>query len=433
MATEERKVNSVKDLLILFCYKFPYEPPTEQFLSDELPYHVSENRDIWLVPYANQINTSVTHKNEALRRDNVIVKRLKRSNRLIEVVAGVKHILCHQIPFLTDCIRALASGSDSSQSSLRMVLQHYAQTGSLYQQMKEQMLVDDFKEYDRVLLYSYWLNSSACAVGLFKQYLLQRGFKNVVAISRAHGQNDLYLPFKNRGFRPEKELLVSSIDCIYVISEAGKAHLATAGINSVKLARLGVICCDKPPHLTSKPTTTIVSCSVINMNKRVGLIAEAISKIKTPIKWVHFGDGELKSSIIEWCESNMPDNVDWTIKGWVPNDDILDYYKNETPNLFINLSCVEGIPVSIMEAMSFGIPCIATNVGATNEIVKNGINGFLIEAECRIDHVIDAINAYIENQKVEMGESAFDMVNSLFNAKKNYMSFADAVWTKEKY
>ena len=37
--------------------------------------------------------------------------------------------------------------------------------------------------------------------------------------------------------------------------------------------------------------------------------------------------------------------------------------------MFINLSSSEGIPVSIMEAQSFGIPVIATNVGGSGEIV----------------------------------------------------------------
>lgn len=423
----------MKDLLILFSYKFPYEPPTEQFLSDELPYHVSENRDVWIVPYANLIDTSVIRENQALRRDNIIVKRLKRNNRFVELVTGVKHILCHQISFLTDCIRAFTSGGVSSQSGLKIVIQYYIQAGSLYQQFQKQLPLKRIKEYNRVLLYSYWLNPSACAIGLFKQYLLRKGLKEVVAISRAHGQNDLYLPFKNKTFRPESKFLSKKIDCIYAISEAGILHLANSGINNVKLARLGVICMGRPPLLNTNKVFTIVSCSVINANKRVNLIAEVVSRIRTPIKWVHFGDGEQKGDLIEWCKINMPDNVNWNISGWVANNDVLEYYKNETPDLFINLSRIEGIPVSIMEAMSFGIPCVATNVGATNEIVINRANGFLIESECKIDHVADAISDYIEKHTIEMRTRAFDTVNDLFNAEKNYLSFADVVWMKENY
>lgn len=46
-------------------------------------------------------------------------------------------------------------------------------------------------------------------------------------------------------------------------------------------------------------------------------------------------------------------------------------------DLFVNMSLSEGIPVSIMEAISFGIPIIATNVGGNAEIV-NDETGVLI-------------------------------------------------------
>ena len=44
-----------------------------------------------------------------------------------------------------------------------------------------------------------------------------------------------------------------------------------------------------------------------------------------------------------------------------------DVYKRQAQpyHVFLNVSSSEGVPVSIIEAMSFGIPCIATNVGGT--------------------------------------------------------------------
>ena len=47
----------------------------------------------------------------------------------------------------------------------------------------------------------------------------------------------------------------------------------------------------------------------------------------------------------------------------------------------MNVSESEGIPVSIMEASSFGIPVIATNVGGVGEIVENGYNGLLLNKD----------------------------------------------------
>ncbi|NCO54621.1 MAG: glycosyltransferase, partial [Bacteroidetes bacterium] len=65
-------------------------------------------------------------------------------------------------------------------------------------------------------------------------------------------------------------------------------------------------------------------------------------------------------------------------------------------DLFINVSESEGIPVSIMEALSAGIPVIATNVGGTNEIVNNDV-GFLIDKEFEINTAVNIINNYLNS------------------------------------
>ena len=39
----------------------------------------------------------------------------------------------------------------------------------------------------------------------------------------------------------------------------------------------------------------------------------------------------------------------------------------------------EGLPMVIIEAMSFGKPVVASNVGGISEIVRNGTNGYVVE------------------------------------------------------
>ena len=39
----------------------------------------------------------------------------------------------------------------------------------------------------------------------------------------------------------------------------------------------------------------------------------------------------------------------------------------------------EGLPMVIIEAMSFGKPIVASNVGGVSEIVRNGENGYVLD------------------------------------------------------
>lgn len=48
-------------------------------------------------------------------------------------------------------------------------------------------------------------------------------------------------------------------------------------------------------------------------------------------------------------------------------------------NIFILISKYEGLPISIIEAMRCGLPIIASDVGAVNELVRNQKEGYLID------------------------------------------------------
>ncbi|WP_241380179.1 glycosyltransferase, partial [Escherichia coli] len=60
------------------------------------------------------------------------------------------------------------------------------------------------------------------------------------------------------------------------------------------------------------------------------------------------------------------------------------------PSVFVNLSSSEGLPVSMMEVASLGIPIIATGVGGVGEIVSSD-NGHLLPAEFTDAQASDAL------------------------------------------
>ena len=127
---------------------------------------------------------------------------------------------------------------------------------------------------------------------------------------------------------------------------------------------------------------------------------------------IHIG-GEGKSdqlkSIIE--ENGLQDIIDY--KGWV-NEEGKNILFHEV-NGFILPSYNEGLPVCILEAMSFGLPIIATRVGGIPEIMEDGVNGFLFERGDK-DAMKSAMMAYIENPYLleEHGNASFNLVQRYY-------------------
>lgn len=54
-------------------------------------------------------------------------------------------------------------------------------------------------------------------------------------------------------------------------------------------------------------------------------------------------------------------------------------------DVFVRPSLLEGMPLTVLEAMACGLPVIATPVGGTAELVEQGVNGYLVEPGCRAE------------------------------------------------
>jgi glycosyltransferase involved in cell wall biosynthesis len=113
------------------------------------------------------------------------------------------------------------------------------------------------------------------------------------------------------------------------------------------------------------------------------------------------------------------------LKGETENENILDFYNSNFVDLFINLSTHEGIPVSIMEAFSAGIPVLATNVGGVGEIVDENC-GFIIEKEFNVDLVAKKLEVFLKASKeikTVKRRNARLQWEKKYNAEKNYNNF----------
>ena len=139
----------------------------------------------------------------------------------------------------------------------------------------------------------------------------------------------------------------------------------------------------------------ILSCSFVSEPKRVHLIAEALMFLNIPVVWTHVGDGELMDILKEKI-SNLPPNIKVELPGIIKTDQLMEFYFARQIDLFVNVSSSEGVPISIMEALSCGIPVFATNVGGTSDVVDDSV-GKLLAADFVPEELAKYFVAYYKN------------------------------------
>jgi len=280
-----------------------------------------------------------------------------------------------------------------------------------------------------IVIYSYWLHYEASVATHFK-----KKHPSSFAVSRCHGF-DLYEE-RHKGYIPYREHFLKHLDRIYCISEDGKTYLNNRFPqykNKVLVSFLGTSSSGYSPHQRISNTIRIVSCSHCVPVKRVDLIINALSGLSSPaatIEWTHFGGGPLLNELQQLASKTLPRNVISHFVGHVENKEILSAYKNGNFDVFVNVSSSEGIPVSIMEAMSYGIPTIATDVGGTSEIVESGINGFLLDKDFSADALCQLLLAFLEmpdERYSGFSKNAYCTWEKKYNAQKNYRSFINDI------
>lgn len=213
--------------------------------------------------------------------------------------------------------------------------------------------------------------------------LLKKKFGGKNVVSRAHGF-DLYEELRPEKYIPLRPFLLSHLSKVFTVATESRTYLLNKypGFGeTVEVGRLGTTDKGISPTPENNNPIRIISVSTLSEVKRVDKIIESLSLIKDrEVIWDHFGDGILRKPLSDLCLKMLGTNIRYTFYGHINNQDLIRHYTKTPYHYFVNVSSSEGIPVSIMEAMSFGIPCIATNVGGTGEIVKDSVNGYLLDA-----------------------------------------------------
>ncbi|MFQ5328521.1 MAG: glycosyltransferase [Thermodesulfobacteriota bacterium] len=282
----------------------------------------------------------------------------------------------------------------------------------------------------RTIFYTYWFGAPTLGLVLAK-----KKYPGLVIVTRAHG-GDLYEERNAQAYLPCRAEMIQGVTSIYTVSLDGHNYLAKKYPQSqrcCKVARLGV---DSRQFITACSTDgvfRILSCSTLVPVKRVDLIIKSLSALaglKPEIKfeWNHIGNGPQRKNLEAFAHSILPLHVLWKFHGSMDNKQVFEFYRDNSIDLFINLSESEGIPVAIMEAQSCGVPVISTAVGGIPEIVNDN-NGILLPADPNPHDVAQALQRLITDPQCMREKRAHSKASwySHYNADTNYRKFSSGL------
>ena len=256
------------------------------------------------------------------------------------------------------------------------------------------------------LFYTYWFWESTLGIAILK-----RQYPNIKLVSRAHGF-DLYETRHSPPHIIGRPQCLGQLNRLYTISEHGQKYIQdryTQFSGRCQIARLGT---KEPGFITQRSadgTSRIVSCSFISPVKRLDLLLDGIKCLgemlpSNSFHYFHIGDGTELDRLNEMT-TVFPSNIKSRFCGKLTNEEVYTFYKEHTMDVFVNVSQMEGMPVSIMEPQSCGIPVVATAVGGIPEMVSEE-NGCLLTSNPTPDEIAMKIRGTLLSERHELKRKA---------------------------
>ena len=401
--------------LVIINGTYPYQR-SEDYLANEVNYIQGFNKIIIFPMFI------YGHKKKSDIKDYPVPKNIHFFNSQQSyhknILFCIYFILCHT--FFYDEFWNILKQREHLYQRIKKFIRTSFKSINAYRDIKRELIKNCKNE--KIYLYSYWMADTAVTLSLLKKY---SKLPIIFTFTRCH-RFDVYEYANPTKYISYRKLILSTVDKIYAISNDAKFHLEKSYPqlckNKIQIQRLGT---DEHGVIEVKKTNIlrIVSCSWLRPVKRIPIIFEALDSLNIPIEWTHYGDGEEMGILQSKIKKNKNKKLKIKLAGKISNSQLLEIYKNIPFDIFINVSENEGVPVSIMEAMSFGMIIIATAVGGTSEIVHNGKNGYLLPQNCSKEQIAEKIFTIYNIPETiydEMRKNSRLLWNNLSCAKENY-------------
>ena len=233
----------------------------------------------------------------------------------------------------------------------------------------------------------------ACEAALF---FLKRGpIKTVPLVVRLHGEQYVFAKYSGQAISPGESLLhrmeLSSLrlaDALTAPSSFQAQEMTNElGSNGIKVIPNPIDpwmleqALSSQPQGTDNGRDTVLYTGRLQFAKGVLVLLDAVPMVAREHKRAHFLIAGARHTSIDDATLDHKLNIDDTSRhvrmpGHVPWRDLVEHYR--TAQVFVMPSYYETGGISVIEAMAFGLPVVATRAGGLSEVVEDGVTGILV-------------------------------------------------------
>ena len=231
---------------------------------------------------------------------------------------------------------------------------------------------------------------------------------------------------KNYGFsislqKKVRSFSIKKSDIVVTPSKHLKNFILNLGFkNKIEIINNGVFIPEENTNIFTNDQINITIVSRLVSHKNIEKIIKAISDLNSPLINLNIiGDGpELNQLQKISLESNNKDNI--IFHGKLNRDEIDHIFLNS--DIYIQASNYEGLPHSLLEAMSYGIPVLCTPVGECKEILGNEDRGYILDLPVSKNNIKSKIIEIIGEKNIanKKGERGKDFINEKYNLTNSF-------------
>ncbi len=284
----------------------------------------------------------------------------------------------------------------------------------------------NLKKDTEAIFYFYWWDYKCLGLTMNR-----KKYPHIKIVARTHGY-DLYDERERYGRQYFKPQMDRELDRLIFVSYYGKQYyLRKYHIEDGKKYPVHYLGVRDPKVDLNRGIESkfhIVSCSNVIPIKRIELIIAGLSRVNKEIniKWVHMGDGCELTRMQLLAQQKLGENIAYEFMGYLPNNEVIRYYREHNVNCFITTTATEGNPVSVQEALSFGIPIIATSVSDIPRMIDG--NGILLDQNPKEDEIAEAIEkiatmGYYEY--IEFRKKSYKIYAKDYDCEKNHQCLVE--------